>query len=35
MLELVNVSKSYGTKRVVDNISFQMEEPGVFGLLRL
>jgi ABC-2 type transport system ATP-binding protein len=28
-----NVSKSFGEKLVVNNISFQMKEPGVFGLL--
>jgi len=32
-LKIENVSKSYGTKRVVDNISFSMDKPGVFGLL--
>ena len=28
-----NVNKSFGDKYVVDNISFSLEEPGVFGLL--
>ena len=28
-----NVNKSFGGKHVVDNISFSLEEPGVFGLL--
>ena len=28
-----NVNKSFGDKHVVDNISFSLEEPGVFGLL--
>ncbi len=28
-----NVSKSFGEKLVVNNISLQMKEPGVFGLL--
>lgn len=32
-LKLQNVSKSYGTKKVVDNISFELSKPGVFGLL--
>ncbi len=32
-LKIENVSKSYGTKKVVDNISFNMDKPGVFGLL--
>lgn len=32
-LKIENVSKSYGTKKVVDNISFNMDNPGVFGLL--
>lgn len=32
-LKIENVSKSYGTKKVVDNISFKMDKPGVFGLL--
>lgn len=32
-LKLSNVCKSYGAKKVVDNISFEMNEPGAFGLL--
>lgn len=32
-LLIKNVSKSYGDKKVVDNISFSMDKPGVFGLL--
>lgn len=28
-----NVNKSFGDKHVVDNISFSLKEPGVFGLL--
>ena len=28
-----NINKSFGDKHVVDNISFSLEEPGVFGLL--
>ena len=32
-LVLKNVSKSFGEKKVVDNISFSLEKPGVFGLL--
>jgi ABC-2 type transport system ATP-binding protein len=32
-LKVENVSKSYGTKKVVDNISFEINNPGVFGLL--
>lgn len=32
-LKIENVSKSYETKKVVDNISFNMDKPGVFGLL--
>ena len=32
-LKLSNVNKSYSGKKVVDNISFEMEKPGVFGLL--
>ena len=32
-LKLQNVEKSYGSKKVVDNISFEMNNPGVFGLL--
>ena len=32
-LVLKDVSKSFGEKKVVDNISFSWEKPGVFGLL--
>ena len=28
-----NVDKSFGTKKVVDNISFEISKPGVYGLL--
>lgn len=32
-LELKNVSKSFGKKKVVNNISFKLDHPQVFGLL--
>lgn len=32
-LVLKNVSKSFSGKKAVDNISFSLEKPGVFGLL--
>ena len=32
-LKVLNVSKSYGDKKVVDNISFSIDKPGVYGLL--
>ena len=32
-LKIENVSKTYGNKKVVDSISFEMNKPGVFGLL--
>lgn len=32
-LELKNVSKSFVGKKAVDNISFSLKEPGVYGLL--
>lgn len=32
-LEILNLSKSFNNKKVVDNISFKMENPGVFGLI--
>lgn len=32
-LSLKNVSKSFVNKKVVDNISFELNKPGVFGLL--
>ena len=28
-----NVNKNFGAKKVVDNISFQIDKPGVYGLL--
>lgn len=32
-LKIEKVSKTYGNKKVVDSISFNMDNPGVFGLL--
>ena len=32
-LSIKNVSKSYGDKKVVDNINLTIDKPGVFGLL--
>lgn len=32
-LEVRNVSKRFGNKTAVNNLSFSLEEPGVFGLL--
>ena len=32
-LKVQNVSKTFGKKLAVDNISFEMNKPGVFGLL--
>ena len=32
-LKVENVSKSFGEKLAVDNISFEIDKPGVFGLL--
>lgn len=32
-LKLEDVSKSYGTKKVVNKISFELSKPGIFGLL--
>ena len=32
-LKIENVSKSYGRKKVVDNISINIDKPEVFGLL--
>ncbi len=32
-LTIKNVSKSYGDKKVVDNISLEIDKPGVYGLL--
>ena len=31
--EVINVNKTFGTKKVLDNISFSMIESGIFGLL--
>ncbi len=33
MLEVKNLTKMYGEKTVVDNLSFSIEEPGVYALL--
>ena len=33
MLKIENVSKRYGKKLVVDNISIELDKPEVFGLL--
>ncbi|MBR4084514.1 MAG: ATP-binding cassette domain-containing protein [Lachnospiraceae bacterium] len=32
-LEVKNLTKTYGTKTVVDNLSFELKEPGVYALL--
>ena len=32
-LKIQNVSKKFGEKLAVDNISFEINKPGVFGLL--
>ena len=32
-LKIENVSKKYGNKQVVDNISIELDKPEVFGLL--
>ena len=32
-LDVANVSKRFGTHTAVDNLSFSMTEPGIFGLL--
>ena len=32
-LTVKNVSKSFAGKKAVDNISFELNEPGVYGLL--
>lgn len=32
-LKIENVSKSYGDKKVVDNINIELNNPGVFGVL--
>lgn len=33
MLEVINLNKSYGKKKVLDNINFKLEN-GLYGLLR-
>ena len=33
MLKLENVSKTFGNKKVVNNISFNLDKPKIFGLL--
>lgn len=33
MVEFINVEKSYGSRRVLDNISFRLDSTGVVGLL--
>ena len=33
MLEVKNLTKQYGEKVVVDNLSFSINEPGVYALL--
>lgn len=32
-LKITNVSKSYGDKKVVDNINIEIDKPGIFGFL--
>lgn len=32
-LKVTNLNKNYGDKKVVDNLNFSMDKPGVFGLL--
>ena len=32
-LEIVDLNKSFKNKKVVNNISFKMDKPGVFGLI--
>ena len=32
-LEVRNLTKKYGDKTVVDNLSFKLEKPGVYALL--
>ena len=32
MLEIINLSKTYGTKKALDNINFKLEN-GIYGLL--
>ena len=33
-LKLENISKSFAGKQAVSGISFEVDKPGVFGLLR-
>ena len=33
MLKVENVSKSYGTLKAVDNLSFEVADGEIFGLL--
>lgn len=33
MLEVINLSKTYGDKKALDNINFKLEK-GLYGLLR-
>ena len=33
ILELEHVSKSYNTKKIIDNISFSVDQGEIFGLL--
>lgn len=32
-LEIIDLNKSFKNKKVVNNISFKMDKPGVFGLI--
>ncbi|MCL2341521.1 MAG: ATP-binding cassette domain-containing protein [Firmicutes bacterium] len=32
-LEVLNINKSFGAKKVLSNVSFEMKESGIFGLL--
>ena len=32
-LHIANINKSFGSKKIVNNLSFNIDEPGVFGLL--
>ena len=32
-LKVENVSKHFGSKLAVDNINYEINEPGIFGLL--
>ena len=31
MIEIKNVTKKYGNKKAVDNVSITLNEPGVYG----